>query len=395
MANTAPTTKESQGQALEQSLKQYNQDKNVAWTLGTNYSNIGTQFETYVNHYLFPKLQETKLINTELGNRFNWLAKETPYIAQLSEEYVILDSVPVDLNLTKDEELMLKRNYPKMATRLYGQGVHKKQKFTLNDNENRLNWQTLGDAIKYAVAVYRKKITDINVDEEKEIRAMLVDYAMTQLTGNANTDYKVKDVEELCNRLFESVLNIQNNSEKYNQCATASGGTIGRYTTQTPLEDMMILTTDSVKAYLLNTKIANTFQIAGLDLTNHIISFDDLGGIWKITDDATIAASDIDKFRAMGDYQVSTGDSILKGVVFTYDVSNFDSFKGKVEEIKPVSKDWAMLLDTRGIYYKRNTQKLLPTYFYNNEMDEYTYWLHYYSFKAISPFYNKLIVEVA
>lgn len=395
MANTAPTTKESQGQALEQSLKQYNQDKNVAWTLGTNYSNIGTQFETYVNHYLFPKLQETKLINTELGNRFNWLAKETPYIAQLSEEYVILDSVPVDLNLTKDEELMLKRNYPKMATRLYGQGVHKKQKFTLNDNENRLNWQTLGDAIKYAVAVYRKKITDINVDEEKEIRAMLVDYGMTQLTGNANTDYKVKDVEELCNRLFESVLNIQNNSEKYNQSATASGGTIGRYTTQTPLEDMMILTTDSVKAYLLNTKIANTFQIAGLDLTNHIISFDDLGGIWKITDDATIAASDIDKFRAMGDYQVSTGDSILKGVVFTYDVSNFDSFKGKVEEIKPVSKDWAMLLDTRGIYYKRNTQKLLPTYFYNNEMDEYTYWLHYYSFKAISPFYNKLIVEVA
>ncbi len=87
---------------------------------------------------------------------------------------------------------MLKRNYPKMATRLYGQGVHKKQKFTLNDNENRLNWQTLGDAIKYAVAVYRKKITDINVDEEKEIRAMLVDYGLTQLAGNANTDYKVK-----------------------------------------------------------------------------------------------------------------------------------------------------------------------------------------------------------
>ena len=395
MATATPTPKEAQGQALEQSLKQYNQDKNLAWTLGTNYSNIGTQFETYVNHYLFPKLQETKLINTELGNRFNFLAKETPYIAQLSEEYVILDSVPVDLNLTKDEELMLKRNYPKMATRLYGQGVHKKQKFTLNDNENRLNWQTLGDAIKYAVAVYRKKITDINVDEEKEIRAMLVDYGLTQLAGNANTDYKVKDVEELCNRLFESVLNIQNNSEKYNQCATASGGTIGRYTTQTPLEDMMILTTDSVKAYLLNTKIANTFQIAGLDLTNHIISFDDLGGIWKITDDATIAASDIDKFRAMGDYQVSAGDSILKGVVFTYDVSNFDSFKGKVQEIKPASKDWAMLLDTRGIYYKRNTQKLLPTYFYNNEMDEYTYWLHYYSFKAISPFYNMLIAEVA
>ena len=46
MATATPTPKEAQGQALEQSLKQYNQDKNLAWTLGTNYSNIGTQFET-------------------------------------------------------------------------------------------------------------------------------------------------------------------------------------------------------------------------------------------------------------------------------------------------------------------------------------------------------------
>lgn len=389
------TSKDVLALPLKESLTQWNKDKNVAWNLGTNYSNIDTQFETYVNKYLFPKLQETKLINIELGNRFNWLARETPYISQLNEEYVILDSVPVDLNLSKDEELMLKRNYPRMATRLYGQGVHKKQKFTLNDNDNRLNWQSLGDAIKYAVAVYRKKITDINVDEEKEIRAMLVDYGMNQLTGNANTDRKVNDIDDLCNTLFESVLNIQNNSDKYNQCAQASGGALGRYTTQTPLDDMMILTTDTVKSYLLNTKIANTFQIAGLDLTNHIVSFDDLGGIWKVNAECTVVESDIDKFRRMGDYQVAVGDTIPQGVVFTYDISGFDTFAGKTTEIKPATKEWAMLLDTRGIYYKRNTQKLLPTYFYNNELDEYTYWMHYYSFKAISPFYNKLIVEVS
>lgn len=387
------TTKETLAQPLQESLLAFNTDKNQAWTLGTNYSNVGTQFETYVNNYLFPKLQETKLINIELGNRFNFLAKETPYVAQLNEEYVIMDSVPVDLNLTKDEELMLKRNYPRMATRLYGQGVHKKMKFTLNDNENRLNWQTLGDAIKYAVAVYRKKISDINVDEESEVRAMLIDYGINQLQGT-KSDIKVADMDALATQLFESVLNIQNNSSKYNQVRQASGGTIGRYTTQTPLENMLIITTDHVKTYLLDTKIANTFQIAGLDLTNHIISFDDLGGVWKVNDDCTVAATDLDKFRIMGDYQVAVGDIIPKGVVFTYDISDFDTFKGKCTEIKPSTNEWAMLLDVRGIYYKRNTQKLLPTYFYNNELDEYTYWLHYYSFKAISPFFNKIVVEV-
>lgn len=385
-------TKKTIGLALQDSLTEYNKDKNEAWNLGTNYNNLGTQFETYVNHYLFPKLQGTKLINVELGNRFNWLAKETPYIAQLSEEYVILDSVPVDLNLSKEAELMLKRNYPKMATRLYGSGVHKKMKFTLNDNENRLNWQTLGDAIKYATAVYRKKISDINVDEEKEIRAMIIDYALNHM--GANLTRKAKDMEDLTSQLFEMVLNIQNNSEKYNQASEASGGAVGRYTTQTPLEDMLMITTDKVKAYLLDTKIANTFQIAGLDLTNHIISFDDLGGVWKLDQDVTITDNDVPVFRSMGDYQVAAGDVFNKGVVFTFDVTKAPSFSKAAHEIKPNTDEFAMLMDVRGIYYRRNTSKLLPSYFYNNELDEYTYWMHYYSFKSISPFYNKVCVEV-
>lgn len=381
------------GLALKDSLTEFNKDKNEAWNLGTNYNNLGTRFETYVNHYLFPKLQGTKLINVELGNRFNWLAKETPYIAQLSEEYVILDSIPIDLNLDREETLMLKRNYPRMATRLYGSGVHKKQKFTLNDNENRLNWQTLGDAIKYATAVYRKKISDINVDEEKEIRAMLIDYSLNHLQPELHR--KAKDLDDLASKLFEMVLNLQNNSDKYNQCAEASGGSIGRYTTQTPLQDMLIITTDKVKAFLLDTKIANTFQIAGLDLTNHIISFDDLGGVWKLNQDTTITDDDLPIFRAMGDYQVKTGDVFNAGVVFTFDVTKAPSFAKTATEIKPATDEYAFLFDTRGLYYRRNTQKLLPTYFYNNELDEYTYWLHYYSFKSISPFYNKICVEVA
>ena len=380
-------------QPLSESLKMWNTDKNLAWTLGTNYSNIGTQFETYVNKYLFPKLQETRIIEKELGNRFNGMAKEVTDIAQLSEEYVILDSVPVDLNLDREETLMFKRNYPKMATRLYGQGVHKKQKFTLNDNDNRLNWSTLGDAISYAVRVYRKRISDINVSEESEIKAMLVDYALNHIA--AENVRKVSTIDELGNIIFESVLNLQNNSSKYNECKKASGGAVGRYTTVSDFSDLVILTTDTVKTYLLNTKIANTFQIAGLDLTGHVMSFDDLGGNFKVTSDITLTDEDVNFMRTMGDYQAKTGDIINNGVVFTYDISQAPSFKTKTVEIKPTTKEWALIFDKNALYYKRNTSKLLPTSFYNNELDEYTYWMHYYSFKAISPFYNKLVCEIS
>lgn len=385
-------TKQELAKAIEESRNMWNEDYQKAWTLGTNYSNIGTEFETYVNKYLFPKISETKLINTELGNRFNFAARETTNIAQLNEEYVILDSVPVDLNLDKEAELMLQRNYPMMATKLYGQGVHKKTKFTLNDNSNRLNWSTLSDAIKYATAVYRKKISDINVDEEAEIRAMLIDYGLNHLAPSQHRF--AKNLDNLATMIFEAMLNLQNNSYKYNEAKQASGGAIGRYTTQTQLENMLILTTDRVKTFLLDTKVANTFQVAGLDFTNHVISFDDLGGVWKLNEDVTVKASDIPKFRAMGDYQVAQGDTIASGVVFTFDVSEFDTFKDKVTEIKPDTKDWAMIFDVRSLYYQRDTSKLAPVNFYNAELDEYNYWMHYYSFKAISPFYNKLVLEV-
>lgn len=378
-------------EALSQSLKQWNTDKNLAWDLGTNYSNVGTQFETYVNKYLFPKLSETLNSNVDLGNRFNFLAKETPYISQLTEEYVVLDSVPIDLNLDREEALLLKRNYPKMATRLYGQGVHKKEKFTLNDNENRLNWLTLSDAIKYAVQVYQKRISDINVDEEREYKAMLVDYAMNHV--QASSVKTRQGIEDFTNAIFESVLNLQNNSSAYNEASVASGGAIGRYTTQTPLKDMLIVTTDAVKAYLLDTKIANTFQVSGLDLTNHIISFDDLGGNFMTTAPVTLTQADVTYMAGFGDYQAKVGDVIQKDVVFTYDISKAPSFNASVKELKPTDDYFAMILDIRGLYYKRNTQKLVPVPFYNGEFDEYTYFMHYYSFKAISPFYNKIVVK--
>ena len=373
------------------SLQSFNHDYGKQWTFGENWSNVNTMFETYVNKYLFPKINETLLIDIALGNRFNWLAKEQDFIGQYSEEYVIMDTIPIEMNLSKSEELMLKRNYPQMATRLYGSGIVKKQKFTLNNNDVRFNFQTLGDATNYALGVLRKKISDINVQEEKEIRAMMVDYAMNQLQDSNHRTASSK--EDLTERVFEAILNMQNNSAKYNEVHKASGGTVGQYTTVSKLKDIAILTTDSLKSYLLDTKIANTFQMAGIDFTDHIISFDDLGGVYKTTKDVTLSNEDtINYLRAFGDYQAMIGDVIPEGSVFTFNVSDLKEFKGNVEEIKPQGELFAFIFDINALKYKRNTKGMLKEPFYNGEFDEVTHWIHYYSFKAMSPFFNKILI---
>ena len=382
MAN--PTTLASM-----KALDQYNSDFSAQWDFGTNWSNVATDFETFVNKYLFPKLNETAVHNVALGNRFEWLAKEIDFIGQYSEEYVILDTLPVNMNLSKTEELMLKRNYPKMATKLYGQGVLKKTKFTLNNNDTRHNFLTLGDATKYALAVYKKRISDINVSEETEVKGTIIDYALNHVKDKRT----VTSRDELFTEIFEGVLNLQNNSTKYNEADTASGGTLGRYTTVSKLSDIVILTNDSMKTYLLDTKLANTFQVAGLDLSDRIISFDDLGGLWKTTADVTISeSSTLEKFGYMGDYQVNAGDIVPEGSVLTFDVSDLTEFVGNVEEIKPDNDLFAYVFDINKLRYRRHTKGMLKQPFYNGEFDEITYWLHYYSFKSMSPFYNSILV---
>lgn len=382
MAN--PTTLASM-----KALDQYNSDFSAQWDFGTNWSNVATDFETFINKYLFPKLNETAVHNVALGNRFEWLAKEIDFIGQYSEEYVILDTLPVNMNLSKTEELMLKRNYPHMATKLYGQGVLKKTKFTLNNNDTRHNFLTLGDATKYALAVYKKRISDINVSEETEVKGTIIDYALNHVKDRRT----VTSRDELFTEIFEGVLNIQNNSTKYNEADTASGGTLGRYTTVSKLDDVVILTNDSMKTYLLDTKLASTFQVAGLDLSDRIISFDDLGGLWKTTTDVTISESaTLEKFGYMGDYQVNAGDIVPEGSVLTFDVTDLTEFAGNVEEIKPNSDLFAYVFDINKLRYRRHTKGMLKQPFYNGEFDEITYWLHYYSFKSMSPFYNSILV---
>src|SRR5699024_951565 len=229
---------------LQSTLQSFNSSFSQGWNFGMNWSNVNHDlFETYINKYLFPKISETRAINTDLGNSFDFMAKEMEYISQFSEEYVILDAIPSNMDLSRSEELMLKRNYPKMATRLYGAGELKKLKFTLNNNDVRFNFLTLKDAVTYALSVYKKRISDINVDEEREIKGTIIDYAL----HFAKDKRVVASQNYLGSEIFHALLNIQNNSEKYNEADMASGGLLGRYTTFSSLKDMVILTSDRIK----------------------------------------------------------------------------------------------------------------------------------------------------
>ena len=219
---------------------------------------------------------------------------------------------------------------------------------------------------------------------------MILDYALNHVKDKRT----VTSREELFTEVFEGILNIQNNSAKYNEADTASGGELARYTTVSKLDDIVILTNDSMKTFLLDTKLANTFQVAGLDLSDRIISFDDLGGTFKTTQDITISDSNtVNHFRVYGDYQIEVGDFIPKDSVLTFDVSKLTEFAGKVEELKPESDLFAYVFDLNKLRYRRNTKGMLKEPFYNGEFDEVTYWLHYYSFKSMSPFFNSILVK--
>lgn len=383
------------GTNIAQALQDYNHTQGRSWTMGTNWTNVGKEFETFINKFLFPKLNETALIQAALGNSFEWLAKEVDFVGQYSEEYVIRDTIPTTMDLSKDEALMLKRNYPQMITKLYGPGIMRKMKFTLNNNDQRMNFAKLSDGVKYAIGVYKKKISDINVDEERQIRAMLVDYAEKVTPAKARRT--ATSEEDLFNKIAEALMNLQNNSDKYNEARLASGGAIARYTTVSKLSKLAILTTDSMKAYLLNTKLANTFASEGIDISKRIISFEDLGGAFRAKEDITPSAQSVQALRELGDYQTTATDIIPKDSVVTFDVNEFldATDAAKFEEIKPSSELWAYIFDLDAIKYNRYTKGMLKEPFYNPEFDEVTHWIHYYSMKAISPFYNKILITGA
>lgn len=241
----------------------------------------------------------------------------------------------------------------------------------------------------------------INIAEEQEIKSMIMDYALNQVADKRDTD-----ADNYIDDLYTAMLNLQNNSPKHNEANKASGGSLSTFTTQSQLKDLLIVTTDRQKVKILNSFIAQSFNTAGLDLTDHIISFEDLGGAYKVKANLTMTDSKVIKLlQQEGLYDFKSGDMFTAGDLIaipkfkeimlqhpTISESNFANWFTAIEA--PTDDElFTVILDARALRYKRYTKNMLKQPFYNGEFDEVTYWIHYYSMKSISPFYNKVVLK--
>lgn len=372
---------------VHSSLKDYNLENGKQWTFGSNWSS-DTQgaFETYVTNYLFPKINETFNANVTLHDPFQWLTQEMEFIGQYDEEYAFLDTIPEDLTVDKGAENLLRNNFMEMATKLYGAGRLRKVSFSISDYQSRFGFKTIGDAIAYALKQRQKKLEDITFNEVREKIATLVDYA----NNNVADTRAVTGFEEFMSQLNRSVLDLQEPFYTHNEASKASNGKMGRLTTQTPIDKIVIFTTNEIAEKILSSYIANSFNIKGLDLTKQIISFQSLGNAWKLKADVTVNQTIKESFNRIGVEDIEVGDTLSKGEVFTYFV---DSIKDQLEEIKPSSDMFALVADVRGIRFKQYTKNMIQKPFTNPSTGVNKYYMHYDSSKRISPFYNKVVIK--
>lgn len=387
------TNKKAMSLASAEALKLFNRTYGTAYDFGSNYDKTGSEFETFYYNFLFPKINETRNATTATGNRFWGEAKNVTKIGQLNEEYVILDSIPIGLDLSQPETLRLERNIPQMKTKLYKLGEIKKQKFTFNNNDMRTNFATIGDGTAFFLNVLNKKFYDINVLEEREYKAMLVDYALNKL-GSENTALPAANKAELLKKIGVTLFDLQDNNHIYHEAMQASGLPYGRYTTVSKLLNLRILTDNETKYELLDSKLAIQFKNEGLDFSSIIYSFKDLGKIYRLTADVTVEQDEtLLRMKAIGDYQTKKGNVIPEGSLFTYDINDktkFPEFEGKFIEIKPETENFAYVYDNQKPRYRVNTENMIKKSQYDGENDENTNWIHYYSQKIMSPFYNSV-----
>ena len=383
--------------AVAASINQWNQTTGANWTTGTNWDSVGTDFETFVHKNFFPVLTETIQNLPKIGNPFQWLAKQRVLTGQYRQEFAVLDKVPTGINLNTDGELLLNPEYPKIKTRLYQNGFRRKMKFTIDlSGDIQQNFLTLGDGIDYVIGEYVSSLNSINITEYREMFGAIVDYNHNNLTKFQKKT--ASSLDKAISKTFETFKAMQRPSSAFNEGMTAAGPAVGRLTRKTPLDRIMILCSDCAATRILDTQIANTFQIAGLDITDHILNFPTIedtppmDGVFKVTNKITISDVDTLAFlKAMGMYNVRMGTVFNEGTVFTFDVTTLKDFTGNYEQIGLKDDNDIILIDTASIMYYQDTSNFVRT-FENPEIDGITYYIKYTSTKNVSPFTNKAII---
>lgn len=393
-------------------IKNFNSATSAQWQLGDVFNAktmLPTDLATFIYQGLLPKVQETIAKTVKLGNPFAFWRKDAKKVGQLKEEYVFLDSIANGIDLTKDRTLLLREMYAKIATRFWGYGEYSQRSFTLNRNDIYQNFSTLAGLTNYYLNLINNRLSMFNYDDSEIIKAMFIDYFGKNVKGNKHQYREVNESEEFIQATYDYIMSsLLDSTSYYNEAYktvdnpredqdAAEQMDAVKYTTRAELKDLMIITTGKTKRLLLDTKIATNFHDEGLDISNHIMAFDNFDRAVKVTDDVTLDEEAVVYFRNAGNKVAEIGDVVKKGDVLLFDVSKVKAFSGKVEKViknagLDTAENFALIVDMNALKYEADTSTIIENPMNNTLFMESNQDMNYFSFKGISPFNNKAMV---
>lgn len=388
------TDKVAQVKAIDASLKQFNTSYGRSYTLTTPWTpTVAFDFTNYLANNFFPALSETKFHRNQLGDAFRFVTTNDDNIGAYAQEYAFLDMIPQDLDSSKVTNIFVD-NYKKTMVNVIGSGTYRRMSFTVNPMYTRRVFSTLGEVLAYVVEQYTHCISMINLDEERRKLGTLVNYANTAITKEDQV-IEAKDLNDMVSKINLTMMNMQSQTDVYNEATQMLGATASRYTIKTDKSDLMILTTNKVKNYITNSLYPNTWDKEGIDISNMFMTFPKLGMAWKSTEEFQLTEEMIPQLRALGDDQSESGDLVLKDTMITIDPQKFaPTLADKFTLIEPDTEDWALLIDAKAIKFSEFTDGMARPPFVNEGVQTSKYYLHYYTRKYISPFYNKAIIKI-
>ncbi len=377
-------------------LQSYNEATNSEWTINGVWSNSEKGFETFLYDHMFPILGSQHFYDNRVGNRFYFLTKfvDQTSILQKGAINTITDVFPEVMDYDIRRQSILEDNFLNMTGLVYGAGTRKIFKYTLDKVRMRANGLTPGSLIDMTTAPIKAVQKGIDISEELSVKGLLVDYANTQ----AREKRTVADMAGMVDALFHAIQDLQEWSNEYNECSDVTNGSAlpNVLTNRVDIGDIFILTSNAVKVELSKEYYANTFHIAGIDFRDRLLTFKDLGKVYKLNADVTISSQGtVDLLKHYGQFQPIIGTVIPAGTIFCFKVDQLTEFVGKVDEVKPVNNDlFAFVMDINTVISEMCTNEMVKISDVKDApLDLIDMYIKYTTRKIINPFTQKIVIN--
>ena len=100
-----------------EALNEFNQSYGKQWKATAPWTgDVAIHFTNFLNNNLFPKLASTHFHEAILGDAWSFATKNDPNVASYDEEYAFTDVIPRNLNMSKANTTLFRRNYKTIMT---------------------------------------------------------------------------------------------------------------------------------------------------------------------------------------------------------------------------------------------------------------------------------------